>query len=218
MQNERFLIVGQSGTGKTWLAQYIADGYFKEHDAKVITISAHKNDLAKGDDFSYTSRMKEFNIKEEQLHQGINLKRAILDQPYLHLNVELTEEEIEESLDDIHKAIFSLDGPVVVVIDEAHTTFSKHHAPNSLVRCITQGRSEGVVPIVVLQDITGCNKVAVSQSNHLFAFRVTDTNDLNRLEKRFGKQVGDKLPNLDKFEAVHYNHDSGELEVINTKE
>lgn len=217
MQNERFLVVGQSGTGKTWLAQYIADQYYQNHDAKIITISAHKNDLAEQGDFSYLQHMKILNIREEQLAQGISIKKAVIDQPYLHINVELTDEEIQEELNDIHKAIFSLSGPVVVVIDEAHTTFSKHYAPNGLIRCITQGRSEGVVPIVVLQDITGCNKVAVSQSNHLFAFRITDTNDLNRLEKRFGQQLDEKLPDLDKYEALHYNHDNGELEKINTK-
>lgn len=118
-------------------------------------------------------------------------------------------------MDDVHKAIFSLSGPTVVIIDEAHSTFSKHHAPNGLVRCITQGRSEGVIPIVILQDITGCNKVAVSQSNHLLAFRITDTNDIERLEKRFSSEVTDLLNDLDKYNAVHYNHDSGELEVLN---
>ena len=203
MQNERFLVVGQSGTGKTWLAQYLADQYYNSKGANVVTISAHKNDLALKHGFSYLNEMKILEIKEEQLKQGINVNRAILDLEFLHLNIELTEGEIEELLDNVHKAIFQLSGPTAVIIDEAHTTFSKHHAPNGLIRLLTQGRSEGVVPIVVLQDITGCAKEAVSQSNHLLAFRITDTNDLERLQKRFGKDISDRLPQLDKFQAIH---------------
>lgn len=216
-QNKRYLIVGQSGCGKTWLAQYIADQYYRQYRANIISFSSQKEDLARQGNFSYLPRMKIMTVKEKQLKRGFSIKKAILDQHYLHINLELGQEEIENKLENVHRALFSLDDLTVVIIDEAHTVFSKHHSPNGLKRCLTQGRSEGIVPIVVLQDITGCAKPAVGQTNNLYAFRITDTNDLKRLQKRFGQQVSDSLPQLDKFRALHYDHDTGELEKINTK-
>jgi hypothetical protein len=145
---DRILIAGQTGKGKTTLARYLV-----ERLQPIRTIV--------------------FDPKDELSFPGVEpcrtpeqLTRRLRD-PLIHYVPSGFE---REPLEEACQIVWETPGPYVWWVDETAELTNPGYCPAGLKLCVTQGRSKRKMVIAITQRLAESHPVFRSQSEHLFIF------------------------------------------------
>lgn len=186
MQNRIYFIIGKSGSGKSWLARWLAIQYLKKGLTEYIVVLDTSAD-------HFYSGLQDWNFKlwsyDNALAQKkINWTKVFNQYPKSVIEISfLTDEEITNLVDDVSLSIMEL-GNTLLLIDEAHQFYPRtgYHSKN-LERLIRGGRKIGVDLIFVTQMRVDVDLVAVKQANVVISFQVTEENDVEKVSRLLGE-------------------------------
>ena len=71
-------------------------------------------------------------------------------------------------------------------------------------RCILRGRNKGIGMWFCTRRLADLHKTPISQSNHLFLFKMFLPNDIRYIGQFTGREVADKLKKLPDYHIMHY--------------
>lgn len=166
--NERIIIVGKTGTGKTTLARYITTA------TRRLMVIDSKGSLGKWD-------LEPFDDESlERLRSGKEPVRARVLKP---------PESGREFYAEVFKEIYDA-GNVVVYIDELFAVVPPgSRAPEYMTACYTRGREFGVGVWASTQRPSSIPLIAISEAEHFFMFRLTLAEDRKRMSEFMGEAV-----------------------------
>lgn len=189
----RWLIIGESGSGKSRLAADLIDRYRragKRRHVVMLTLGA-----ASESELTRHARAV-VELDDDAAAQPISY-RALIEAEQRVL-FEVTTVDPSPALERIAGAVMEL-GNTLIVIDEAAELVNQR-APQRVLSLWTRGRVRCVDIIAIAQSIKqrpalGLNAVAINRSTVLVAFQFSDSNELADLRTRF-PHTGDMIQAL----------------------
>ena len=169
LPNQRILVVGKSGSGKTYLTLNVLVPNFKNY---VVYDYKHEIQLPRA---KYFTRVSEFGK-----YPGEN---KIIYRP--------TTGEDEE-FNDLCGAIFKRRNTMFVV-DELANHCSQHHIQQNHALILRLGRSLGIGNINCAQEPVGIHRNIMTQAEHFFIFDIPDESHRGKLAGYTGPQVKERL-------------------------
>ena len=207
MQNYIWLILGKSGTGKSYLGRYIVSEYVRQKKRKYHIVI----DLS---DEHFYSGLKDIGFKLTEVNRNVITKDIDwqnIFSKYPNLIIEVTDlldEEIIRLMDNIGKALFKL-GNALLVIDEAHQFFERFHYSEELARLFRGGRKYYIDIMLITQMVVDLGLVARKQANILVSFQLTEKNDVEMVSRYFDIDE-EELANLRDYKFILKNLRTGE--------
>lgn len=184
MQNLICLVLGKSGTGKSYFTRHLIVEYLEKKKRKhhiVIDLSP--------DHFYSGLKEKGFKLTEidrNNVKINIDWEKVLSIYPNVVLEVvDLLDEEIIYLLDGLGKDLFKI-GDTLLVIDEAHQFFKRFHYSEELARLFRGGRKYYIDIVMVTQMITDLEMIARKQANTIVSFQITEENDVKKVSSLFG--------------------------------
>jgi len=166
---EKIVIVGASGSGKTYLANQLLKSL------NGISVWVY--------DFNYqfhSSRAMVFHELDEMLKVYDSAKRGhYIFQPY---------DNSENTFRRFNAEAFKR-GNLTLIEDEIHTWLNKHKQNNEFNRVILSGRPRGISVVSISSRPASCPNHVLSNAKHVFAFKLNLESDLKFLESYLGHDV-----------------------------
>lgn len=178
--DERWAIVGKSGTGKSVFARWIDYQYFKANWPVVIIDPKRRYvDAALGDEFSMDPA-KSTIARPWKNTEGIFNPEAKV-QVYLPTFPALKDPILD-------KLLFSLldRGGVVCHIEDITQVANESASPTGLQALLTDGRAAEVVMLILAQRPVGIPRNMIDQAENFVFFRMPDIDDRTRASKILG--------------------------------
>lgn len=198
--NDRLAIFGRTGTGKSILAHYM----FRSIPVRLPTESNPKAfwricvDIT---DSVVDDALVFFDPVEIPWEESASLRFVP--------NVDTMETDI----DSLYLAAF-FHGSVWIWLDEANEVSTAHRTIPGLRRVLLQGRKEQVGHCAVTPRPVDINRSIITQSEHIFIFPLTDTDDRTRIAKNIGldtDEFEDTMARLPDFGYLWFDVRSGTL-------
>lgn len=101
-------------------------------------------------------------------------------------------------------------GDVTIYIDEAYSIFydqRKRAEIEPILRCLTRGRERGVGVWVSTQRPVNMSKYVLTEAEHFFVFRLTDSNDRKLVANSIHENLEDKVTSQHGFFYYHISMD-----------
>lgn len=178
--DERWAIVGKSGSGKSVFARWIDYQYYKAHWPIVIVDPKKRYvDAALGDEFSHdpatSSIAKPFRIMDGLFNPDAKCQIYL---PTFPAMADAT----------LNKLFFSLleRGGVVLHIEDMSQVANESKSPIGLTALMTDGRAAEVVMLMCAQRPVGIPRNMVDQAENFVFFRMPDIDDRTRASKILG--------------------------------
>lgn len=215
----RIVEIGQSGTGKSYYAGYLLEQFVPDFDYAVhYDIEDEERGLSDADHDPLYGTIR---IKSGELGRLSWLKVL-----YNHGKVRVVPEDLtsEEKVDlyaRICHAVMKLcqtvtpDKTAFVSCDEAHNIITQSTFPQPVERMITGGRKHGVECMHISQRPQLLHTTVISQADRRIYFRVTDNNDLNKIDK-MSNFPASRLESLEDRKCIVENKSTGQHEVVDT--
>lgn len=166
--NERILIAGQTGTGKTYLSRYLTKMFPR------LIVFDTKDELDDWDTVPFDDEAHEGLLKGESVRARVV--------PAINIGDEAEWEAVAE---------FALVcGNLTIFIDEGFAIFpgAQSYSPRS--RAIwTRGRSLGIGAIMCTQRPSGIPLFTESETEHQFCFYLQKADDRKRMAEYMGEEV-----------------------------
>lgn len=175
---ERALIVGQTGSGKTAFAVWLL---FRIPYAPIILYDT--KDEAKFDKLP-NSRIVETIKQMHEAYEDISLDYIVVRPPV----------EILGNPDQLDEYLFFHYNHMrhsVAYIDEAYTFHANGRPYKGLIALLSRGRSRGITTIISSQRPAMLSRLAITEAQKVFVFRLNDKQDRKRLS--------DVIPNFDTY-------------------
>lgn len=178
--DERWAIVGKSGSGKSVFARWIDHQYYKAH-WPIVIIDPKKRyvDAALGDEFSHdpatSSIAKPFRIMDGLFNPDAKCQIYL---PTFPAMADAT----------LNRLFFSLleRGGVVLHIEDMSQVANESKSPIGLTALMTDGRAAEVVMLMCAQRPVGIPRNMVDQAENFVFFRMPDIDDRTRASKILG--------------------------------
>ena len=188
--NNKFLIAGVSGTGKTYQALWLQSMYIRQNKRSYyVYLSDNSRDYNK-DNHIPAIRPKNLGYKlisYNSEHAAKKWKWADILRQHNKLYIEtgnLLDTEVAQLVNDLSLAFWSL-GHGLFVIDEAWAFLNRMNPPKEYERLARGGRKIGVDLIASTQRVVDIYPNILSQFNVIVSFRLTEINDKERLARYF---------------------------------
>lgn len=203
MQNRRWLILGTTGSGKSYFTSYLISKYValkaRKHIVIVDSTDSYKTDL---------SWLKHCDVTPIDFG-SIDFERIILENPYVLFEVSgLLPDQDVAFLDCLCQAIMNV-GDVFFVCDEAHRYLPKDKPSNKFLILLREGRKRYIDPCLITQFPVDLNLIARRQANSLVVFKLLDDTDTERTGYYLEIAPQDVM-NLDLYEFYLKDRDTGE--------
>lgn len=208
-----YIVMGKTGTGKSYFAAHLIDLLIKGR--KLVAITDQEEDIEMLDSICEFSEMKVFEIDSNNF-ETIDYGTIIKNNEHVgFVFLNLTDEEQNVVIDEICKVIFAL-GNIVLYIDEAHKFFPQNNYPIELERLIRGGRKRGIDVVLVTQQVIDLRKTALKQAHVGIFFRITEENELRKL-RAMGIDP-DVISNLPLYKCFVYDFITGECGMTSAEE
>lgn len=198
--NDRIAVFGRTGTGKSILAHYM----FKSIPVRLPTESNPKAFWRICVDVT-DSVVDDALVFFDPLNIPWDEAASLRYVP----NVETMETDI----DNLYLSAF-FHGSVWLWLDEANEVSTAHRTIPGLRRVLLQGRKFQVGHCAVTPRPVDINRSIITQSEHLFIFPLTDTDDRTRIAKNIGldsEEFEDTMAALPDFAYLWFDVRSGTL-------
>lgn len=192
VQHVSILLAAQSGTGKTFLANYLA--MKSKLPYKIIIDYNHEYETPGFWKLyitpkNYTERLQNFEEYLKQYRQLI--VRAFFD-----------DEDLKKIVNFISQELFRIKN-VFVVFDEAHEYIPHHNPPKWAVRVATMGRKFGISSLFITQRPYKLNPTVRSQTNFKIVGKMTDPRDIDAVKEFLANYK--YVPYLPEFTFIYRN-------------
>jgi DNA helicase HerA-like ATPase len=217
----RVVILGASGSGKSWFAGYLLELAAPQFDF-VIHFDIENEEVGLSDS-ARDPLLKTLYVDEDR-YSSLNLPRVVYRNRRVRVVPEgLTLEEMRELYGRLCRTAMILAaeenaGSVYVSCDEAHNVVpQQNNLDDRVERLITGGRKYGAEVQHTSQRPQLLHKTALSQVDRAVYFRLGEDNDIRKIQKQ-SEIDANLLLELDKRQCIIENRDSGERVTQNTEE
>lgn len=221
--NNRTLIAGVSGTGKTYAALLFQSWYVKlSKRSYYVFLSDNQRDYDKAN-HPPSIRPKNLGFKLvtfDSVHasQNWNWKKILQTHKRLYIETgDLLEEEITHLVNQLSGAFWAL-GSGLFAIDEAWNFLAER--PVGFERLGRGGRKKGVDLLAITQRVVDLHPKILSQFNLIVSFRLDEKNDVERISRYFspinGKDPRFVIPSLSQGQYLIKATETGEQEMNST--
>lgn len=223
--NNRWLIVGSSGRGKTWFALWVIAQYVKMNKRSFfVFLSDNARDYNK---LNHPPTIRPANLGFKLVHFGAehakrtwNWKRILLKHRRLYIETgNLLSEEMVSLVNQLSKAFWNL-GAGLFAIDEAWQFLPHTNPPLEFERLIRGGRKRGVDTMVISQRVVDIHPRILNSLNLIVAFGLAEKNDVDRISRYFDpiRGLDPKLiiPNLKQGQYLIKEVETGRQEMNTT--
>ena len=181
-QGEHVCIVGQTGTGKSYLEAHLLR--FRGH---VLFLRTKSEWPGTDDEFVGFQKIKTID--------GIGLRSHYILEP----DYSKQAKELARALDLAWKQ-----GRWCVAVDELFYTTHQLHIGKMVERLLTQGRSKYVSVVTGMQRPSGVTRYALSQADHVFAF-IQEPRDAKILGEATTEAIIPMVTQLPRHHFVYFN-------------
>ena len=199
-QGEHVIVVGDTGTGKTYL------------ESKIIPLRQHVILLrTKGDDIKFDGfRKVTSQLQIGAIPFGSDAKKITrwMLQPKLSSFAD-QRQEIARTFQ-----MAWIEGGWTVVVDEAYYICNKLKLQDPLDMLLTQGRSKHITLIVGMQRPAWISRFSLSQATHCFIFRL-EGRDLKNLADALSPTIIKPIQGLTGHSFVYFNRSTREVKIGN---
>jgi len=175
MQNRRWLVVGITGSGKSYFVSYLVNKYVtltqRKHVVIVDSTDAYKKDLA---------FLKHCDVKPLD-YSRIDFARVTTEAQYVLFEVSgLLPEQDVAFMDALCRSIMNVED-VLLVVDEAHRYLPLYNPSKEFLILLREGRKYYIDTIIVTQFPIDLNLIARRQANSLVVFKLLDDTDTEKV-------------------------------------
>jgi hypothetical protein len=174
---DKFLVLGRSGCGKSYLARKIQTIYPK----RIIFDPLGEYYSERGPGVFHVTSFNEFSAKLVELKQK-PLKRFTI---VFNFDPETSDHRL--IFNECLRLVYYF-GNVLVVIEEAQLFATTHELCQWFRNMMLTGRHQGLALLFTSQRPGELHKTILSQCTHVFAGQLIDKNDMNYLSAVFGEK------------------------------
>ena len=205
--NKIITILGKSGSGKSYLFNYIIRCAI-ENGKRGVLIDYSGEHLTLANEYKDVYVLNVTSEILERLNASI-LSRIFEEFRWIIITPEgLDFEQMRRLGNKIAEAVYKT-GNMVLAVEEAHLFCPNERILKWIQVCVTTGRKLGIDMIFVTPRAADIDSRIISQSNLRIAFQLDEENDLRKVSPFFDN-AREVLPNLRKFEYVMKDTFSGE--------
>ena len=181
-QGQRVVVVGSSGTGKSYLGRQLL----------MFGTNLHCLLIDLKDDTDIEKHLIQLCRKNERIYITSDYNQAIKNLPYFRVVIyrpviDYDDTNFYRNLDrDIYHFFLTVRN-CAIFFDEAYLL----HKGNGINALMTQSRSKNITVFAMTQRPVNCPKTIMTESNICFAFRLNIYDDLQTVSKNFGIQPND---------------------------
>jgi hypothetical protein len=201
-RGQRAAIIGSTGSGKTQMLLALMRSF--PYSPVYIMDTKGDESIAEFIKKEGKNAVKVFSIAE-LIGEGKKRKGA----DFIHILPSLDELAEPQMLDDYLQAIYNINKPCLVCIDEIYQVNVGLNGGRGLNGLLTRGRSKGMSVICCTQRPAWMSKFIMTESQMFFIYRLAPE-DMDKLKKA-GLPV-DKNTKLDKYEFLMYKVGENKLE------
>ena len=189
-QGEHVVIVGDTGSGKTYL------------ESKILPLRKHVVVLrTKPDDVRFPGFHK---VDEVAKLGNIRYTKYLLTPKY-----DFQQFQLAKAMDMAWK-----EGGWTIAIDETYYATEMLRLGRSINKLLTQGRSKHITVVAGMQRPAWVSRFAMSQATHAFVFRC-EGRDLTTLSQSLSPRIVKPVENLTGHDFVYFNRATKEVTVGN---
>lgn len=223
--NNRWLIAGASGRGKTWFALWAIAQYAKLNKRSYFVFLT---DNAR--DYNKTNHppairpanngFKLVQYRAEHARHAWSWQRILQKHRRLYIEtVNLISEEMVSLVNQLSKAFWQL-GSGLFAIDEAWQFLPHTNPPLEFERLVRGGRKVGVDTMVITQRVVDIHPRILNSVNVVVSFGLAEKNDVERISRYFNPVQGQDpkliIPNLQQGQYLIKVVETGEQELNTT--
>lgn len=223
--NNRWLIAGASGRGKTWFALWAISQYVTMNKRSYyVFLSDNARDYNKS---SHPPAIRPAHngfklVQFDARHAGKPWNWQRILQKHRRLYIEtgnLLTEEMVLLVNQLSRAFWNL-GSGLFAIDEAWQFLPHVNHPLEFERLIRGGRKVGVDTMVITHRVVDIHPRILNSMNLIVSFGLTEKNDIDRISRYFapvrGRDPKQVIPNLKQGQYLIKAVETGEQEVNTT--
>lgn len=175
MQNRRWLILGITGSGKSYFSSYLISKYVSLKHRKYLVIVDSTDSYRES-----LSWLNHCNVSPVDF-SGIDFEKVITESQFTLFEVSgLLPDQDVAFMDALSQAIINI-GDVLLVVDEAHRYLPLYNPSDKFLILLREGRKYYIDVILITQFPTDLNLIARRQSNSLVIFKLLDNTDFDKL-------------------------------------
>lgn len=208
--NNRWLIAGVSGTGKSWFSLWLISQYVRLRKRSFyVFLSDNARDYNKANHTPAirpaANGFKLVTYTNEHAKRAWDWEKVLRKHRRLYIETaNLLEDEMKTLVNSLSRAFWRL-GSGLFAVDEAWQFLSHKNPPLEFERLSRGGRKMGVDVMVITQRVVDIHPRILNSLNLIVSFRLTEKNDVERVARYF-EPVKGKDPRLviPKMQQGHY--------------
>lgn len=223
--NNRWLIAGASGRGKTWFALWVISQYVRMNKRSFyVFMSDNARDYNKS---NHPPEIRPANLgfklvyfDAEHAKRAWNWERILQKHRRLYIETgNLLSEEMVLLVNRLSRAFWNL-GAGLFAIDEAWQFLPHANPPLEFERLVRGGRKVGVDTMVITQRVVDIHPRVLNSVNVVVSFGLAEKNDVERISRYFdpigGRDAKLIIPNLQQGQYLIKEVETGKQEMNTT--